>query len=81
MAEYVDDRYYAVADEKPRGLSKDDYQVAQDKLAAKAEGNEYKPAAADDREVVDPASHPAADALTIAETQKDEPVKKAAVKK
>ena len=70
--EYVDDRYYAVADEKPKGLNKDDFEQAQEKLAAKAEGREYKPAekaevVADDR--------PAADADTIAESQKAEPVK------
>lgn len=79
MADAHDDRFYAVATEKPHGLNKDDFKVAQDKLAAKAAGEEYKPAAADDREVLDPAAHPAADALTIAETQKDD--KKVAAKK
>ena len=76
MADYVDDRYYAVAEGKPKGLNRDDYEVAQEKLAAKAKGEDYKPerkaeVVADDR--------PAATADTIAESQKAEP-KKPAVK-
>jgi hypothetical protein len=78
MADVQDDRFYAVADEKPKGLNKDDHQVALDKLAAKAAGEEYKPAAV--AEVVAPEDHPAAGADTIAESQKDEP-KKAPAKK
>lgn len=43
MAYGTDGRYYGEAEGKPKGLSKDDYKTAQDKLAAKAdEANEGK---------------------------------------
>lgn len=68
MADHVDDRYYAVVDEKPKGLSKDEFDQAKEKLAAAAEGRDYEPKQQAD--VVDEASHPAATEPTIAETQK-----------
>ena len=68
----ADDRFYAVADEKPKGVSKDDYDQAQDKLAAAANGEEYKaPDPAKVEVVAD--DRPAATADTIAESQKAEP--------
>jgi hypothetical protein len=82
MAEYVDDRYYAVVDEKPKGVSKDDFDQAKDKLAAKAEGKEYeapKPQAEQEHKVV-ANDRPAADEPTIAEAAKEADKPKASKK-
>ena len=78
MVEHVDTRYYAVVDEKPKGVSKEDYDQAKDKLAAVAAGKKYeapKPQAEQENEVV-AKDRPAADADTTAESQKDEPAKR-----
>jgi hypothetical protein len=75
----ADDRFYAVADAKPKGVSKDDFDQAKEKLAAAAAGKEYeapKPQAQQENEVV-ATDRPAAEADTIAESQKAEPKAKA----
>lgn len=68
----ADDRFYAVAEAKPRGVAKDDFDQAQEKLAAKANGEEYKAPDPAKAEVV-ATDRPAADSDTIAESQKAEP--------